>query len=399
MLKRSLFVLFWVSALAACGGDEEPSCQGANCGNNVGPVGTGDAGNSTPVVGATNSDSGAPAVTPGTTAGGVAAGGQAPGGVAAGGQAAGGQAAGGQAAGGQAAGGLTGGTKPSTGGLTGGGLPGGTTAGGGKDAGAPTPDVPSADAKPSAGCGKPAPMQGNAMIDVGGMARAYILALPANYDPMKPYKLIFAWHGLGGSADQIAKSGYYGLQSRAKDTVIFVTGQGLPTSGTASGAGAGGAGWANTNGQDVNFVKALYAQLQTTLCIDENRVFSTGMSYGGIMSNTLGCSMGDVFRAIAPMSGMGPGFGGRATCTGQVAVWMSNGDNDTVVSTSSERASKDFWVKSNHCMTTPMPTDPSPCQSFPGCDKGFPVTWCEFAGGHTVPQFAYAAIWTFFSQF
>jgi poly(3-hydroxybutyrate) depolymerase len=149
----------------------------------------------------------------------------------------------------------------------------------------------------------------------------------------------------------------------------------------------------------VAFVKALYARLQTQLCIDEERVFSVGMSYGGIMSNTLGCTMGDVFRAIAPMSGSGPGFGGRATCTGQVAVWMSNGDNDTVVSTASERASKDFWVKTNHCQTQSMPVEPSPCVAFTGCDQGYPVTWCEFMGGHTVPSFSPAAIWTFFSQF
>jgi poly(3-hydroxybutyrate) depolymerase len=33
-------------------------------------------------------------------------------------------------------------------------------------------------------------------------------------------------------------------------------------------------------------------------------VFSVGMSYGRIMSDTLGCQMGDVFRAFAPMPGL-----------------------------------------------------------------------------------------------
>jgi poly(3-hydroxybutyrate) depolymerase len=289
------------------------------------------------------------------------------------------------------------------------------TTGGGADAAMPAPDagakdsgapsvgagndggttVPTGQPKPSAGCGMAAPMAGDATIDVGGSPRAYILALPQNYDPMKPYRLIFAWHGLGGSAQQIARGGYYGLQSRSQNSAIFVAGQGLDTMALGTTA----PGWPNTNGQDVAFVKALFARLQTTLCIDESRVFSVGMSYGGIMSNTLGCQMGGVFRAIAPMSGSGPGYGGRATCMSQVAVWMSNGDNDTVVSTSSERASKDFWVKANHCQTTSMPTEPSPCVAFQGCDQGFPVTWCEFMGGHTVPSFASGAIWTFFSQF
>jgi poly(3-hydroxybutyrate) depolymerase len=248
--------------------------------------------------------------------------------------------------------------------------------------------------KPSPGCGKPAPMAGNASIDVMGTARDYILALPASYDPAKPYKLIFAWHGLGGSAQMIA-SNWYGLKQRSMDSAIFVAGQGLATMTNVGD----GAGWANTNGQDVAFVKALYAQLQSQLCFDENRVFSIGMSYGGIMSNTLGCQMGDVFRAIAPMSGSGPGFGGRAICVGQVAVWQSHGDNDTVVATSSGKASSDFWVKANHCQMQTMPVDPSPCVEYQGCDADLPVTFCLFPGGHMVPSFASAAIWTFFSKF
>lgn len=252
--------------------------------------------------------------------------------------------------------------------------------------------------KPSAGCGKPAPMAGMASIDIMGTSRDYILALPQGYDPSKPYRLIFAWHGLGGSAQQIASSGYYGLSRMSQNSAIFVAGQGLPTMSSLSDMPQ--PGWPNTNGQDVAFVKALYAQLQGSLCIDENRVFSTGMSYGGIMSNTLGCQMGDVLRAIAPMSGSGPGFGGRATCVGQVAVWQSHGDNDTVVSTMSGLASRDFWVKANHCQAdNPTPVDPMPCVAYSGCDKDLPVTFCEFMGGHMVPSFASAAIWKFFSQF
>ncbi|MEY4508499.1 MAG: hypothetical protein RLZZ450_621 [Pseudomonadota bacterium] len=262
------------------------------------------------------------------------------------------------------------------------------------DSSAP-PAPPSGETKPSAGCSAAAPMAGTATIDVMGTAREYILTLPKSYDPAKPYKLVFAWHGLGGTAAQIART-FYGLMSQANDSTIFVAGQGLETSNSVGS----GPGWPNTGGQDVAFVKALYARLQTQLCIDENRVFSVGMSYGDIMSNTLGCQMGDVFRAIAPMSGSGPGYGGRgASCVGDVAVWMSHGDNDTVVATASGEQSRDFWANANHCQMSPTPTEPSPCVAYQGCDPGRPVTWCEFVGGHTVPPFASKAIWTFFSQF
>jgi poly(3-hydroxybutyrate) depolymerase len=240
------------------------------------------------------------------------------------------------------------------------------------------------------------PASGNFTIDVDGTQREYIVKIPDAYDAGTAYKLVFAWHGLGGTAAQIAmgfRGGYYGLENRANGTTIFVAGQGLET------MNGGGAGWPNTNGRDVAFVRALLDWLRSSYCIDEERIFSVGMSYGGIMSNTLGCALGDVFRAIAPMSGSGPRFFGGGNCVGQVAAWLSHGNMDEVVTFESGVGSRDHWIETNHCTTETMPVGPETCVAYQGCDDGFPVHWCEFDGGHTVPPFASEAIWNFFSQF
>jgi polyhydroxybutyrate depolymerase len=242
------------------------------------------------------------------------------------------------------------------------------------------------------------PQSGTFTIDVAGTAREYIVELPDGYDPSTPHKLIFAWHGLGGSAEQVAggfSGGFYGLANRAGGTAIFVAGQGLQTE-TPIGNGAG---WPNTDGRDVAFVRALVDWLRTNYCIDDERIFSVGMSYGGIMSNTLGCQMGDVFRAIAPMAGSGPRTFGGAMCVGQVAAWMSHGNTDEIVTFESGQASRDHWLTTNHCDATTEPVSPDPCVAYQGCDDGHPVHFCEFDGGHTVPSFASEAIWTFFSMF
>ena len=269
---------------------------------------------------------------------------------------------------------------------------GGASAGAGGSLGMPPPAG-------STGCGASDwPDGGDFMIDVAGTPREYIVALPDGYESGTPYKLIFAWHGLGGSASQIAGGfggGYYGLQNRAAGTAIFVAGQGLQTE-TSIGNGAG---WPNTDGRDVAFVRALVDLLRGQYCIDDERIFSVGMSYGGIMSNTLGCQMGDVFRAIAPMSGSGPRTFGGAMCVGQVAAWLSHGNTDEIVTFASGEGSRDHWVMSNHCDATTAPVTPDPCVAYQGCDDGHPVHWCEFDGGHTVPQFASEAIWSFFSMF
>ena len=265
-------------------------------------------------------------------------------------------------------------------------------------AGQPTmePPVEQPPAMPSSGCGASEwPMSGEHMIDVDGTPRLYIVKIPDAYDANMPYRLIFAWHGLGGTAQQIAsgfRGGYYGLETRAAGSAIFVAGQGLETM-------SGGAGWPNTGGRDIAFVRAMLDWLRASYCIDEERIFSTGMSYGGIMSNTVGCQLGDVFRAIAPIAGSGPRSFGGAMCVGQVAAWIAHGNMDTVVSFESGVASRDYWIGSNHCGMETMPVTPDGCVAYQGCDEGHPVHWCEHDGAHTVPTFASDGIWAFFSQF
>jgi poly(3-hydroxybutyrate) depolymerase len=234
------------------------------------------------------------------------------------------------------------------------------------------------------------PASGTYRIDVNGLEREYNIKLPANYDPNKPYRLVFAWHWLTGTAARVQSAGYYGLESRSAGTTIFAAGQGIDSSGGTD------YGWPDSNGRDVAFARALLDWIRTRYCIDNERIFSTGWSYGGMFSNRLGCVMGDVFLAIAPMSGSGPP---RSTCVGQVAAWIAHGDQDATVSLSSGQGSRDHWATANHCTMTTMPTDPSPCVAYQGCNSGLPVHWCVFPGGHTQPSFGSAAIWSFFSQF
>jgi poly(3-hydroxybutyrate) depolymerase len=265
--------------------------------------------------------------------------------------------------------------------------------GGSKSDATPPNDVmtPPTDA-PSSGCGKATwPASGNFNIDIGGTMRAYIVKIPANYDTNKPHRLVFAWHGLGGTAQQIAQFGYYQLESLSAGSAIFVSGQGLET--------GSGAGWPNTGGQDVNFVRSLVDWMKTNYCVDQARIFSVGMSYGGIMSNTLGCQMGGIFRAIAPMAGSGPFQFGASACVGQVAAWLTHGTADTVVGYDAGVGSKETWRTRNHCQGTSAATTPSPCVAYDGCDPGYPVHWCSWDGGHTIPSFSAGAIWNFFAQF
>ncbi|XXX77492.1 prolyl oligopeptidase family serine peptidase [Sorangium sp. So ce134] len=241
----------------------------------------------------------------------------------------------------------------------------------------------------SAGCGSAtAPSSGRFSIDVGGSTREYILAVPDDYDSSHPYRLIFAWHPRGGSAEQVATGfggGYYGLQGRADGSAIFVSPEGLDQ------------GWANTGGRDIAFLRAMLDRFRAELCIDETRIFSTGFSYGGMMSYAIGCAMGDDFRAIASMSGAL--YSGCEDGDSPVAMWGAHGDADDVVPVAQGRSARDVFIERNHCDQQTTPVEPSPCVSYSGCDAGYPVVWCEFSGGHAPQNNSGESIWNFFSQF
>lgn len=245
---------------------------------------------------------------------------------------------------------------------------------------------------PSAGCGKtPTLKSGTATIDVDGTAREYILQLPSDYDSSKPYKLIFGLHWRGGQASDVATGGsaglgnYYGLEALADGSAIFVSPNGLDN------------GWANTGGRDINFIKAILAAFQADLCIDLDRIFSVGFSYGGMMSFAIACDMGDVFRAVAPLSGAL--YSGCGNGSAPIALWGSHGTTDEVVPINDGRAGLQEVLDRNHCGTETTPTAPDNCVTYTGCDEGYPVTWCEFNGGHGPQRWQTQPIWEFFSQF
>jgi poly(3-hydroxybutyrate) depolymerase len=208
---------------------------------------------------------------------------------------------------------------------------------------------------------------------VDGTARSFYVQLPSNYSASTPHPVVFQFHWLGGTAEQALT--FYQLNSLMPNA-IFVTPQGLVADD------AGDDGWPNTNGQDVDFTKAMIQYVETNYCVDTGRIFSTGFSYGGIMSITLGCQMSDVFRAIAPESGMNINYYPACNPTHPIAVWQSEGNSDTTVTPANAQAANNIFVTADGCSSTTAAVNPSPCVEYQGCQTGYPVTWCLFNGGH-----------------
>jgi poly(3-hydroxybutyrate) depolymerase len=257
------------------------------------------------------------------------------------------------------------------------------------DGGTPPP-VNGDPAVPSASCGMSGtPMSGRIDIEVDGAQRHFVVKGPTNYDSSKPYRLVLAWHGLGGTAMQTASS-FFGLASRAGSAAVFIAGQAL-----TGGSQGGLASW-SYDGKDANYTRKLIEWAKTNYCIDEKRIFSIGVSNGGFMSNIVACQVGDLIRGMASIAGGGPKPWIMAACKGRVAAWITHGSQDNNVPFSYGEGSRDQWAQTNHCGMMTQPVMPGSCVEYQGCDPGYPVWFCEHGGGHTVPSFTAESAWEFF---
>lgn len=253
--------------------------------------------------------------------------------------------------------------------------------------------VTATQGKTSPGCGISTSLKtGNFTESINGANRRWMIDVPANYDPNKPYRLIFVWHPLGGSGSQVVNGGFNGLKSLSQGSAIFATADGLQGSNNETS----GTGWWNVNGGDMKLVQAMLDKINNGLCIDQERIFSTGFSFGGMMSYTLPFEF-NVFRAIAPCSGKTGVIDYTTKYTNPVPILAFHGNTDTFVATNLGKAFFDRYAARNSCGTQTRAVTPTGCVEYQGCTAS--STWCLFNGGHTTWSEQPAAIWKFFSQF
>ena len=240
----------------------------------------------------------------------------------------------------------------------------------------------------SSGCGFSSGFTtGERTIMSNGVERVYYLKLPASYDYNTTYPLVFGFHGTGGNYTSFTENTYYNLHGVVGEEAILVYPNALLNSNEVTQ-------W--NYDTDLIFFDDLFQELESNLCIDVWKVFTTGHSSGGGMSHFLGCERGDVLRAIGPVAGSLVDYLG---CIGQVAVIQIQGSEDTIVPLGMVIPTRDYWVAINSCNSeeTHVGVDPI-CVAYDDCDLNFPVQYCEHTGGHEWPDFAGDAIWDFFES-
>jgi polyhydroxybutyrate depolymerase len=259
----------------------------------------------------------------------------------------------------------------------------------------PTPGETPAPAPAPARCAGKEALSGDLewTVTAGGQERRVRVHLPGTYAPDRALPVVLSFHGYTSTAreqDALAR------MSRKADEAGFIAVHPEGTGGQQSWNGGACCGDATKNDvDDVAFVSALLDELETRLCVDDRRVFATGMSNGGFLSHRLACEMSERIAAIAPVAGVI----GVSSCAPKrpMSVMQFHGTLDTLVPYNgsltsgfpSVNATVDGWAKRSACVGSPreiVRQRDVVCTRYETCAGGAEVALCTVTGGgHTWP--------------
>ena len=217
-------------------------------------------------------------------------------------------------------------------------------------------------------------------LTFGGLDRTYDVHIPASYTGTTPVPLVMTIHGAHNTTAMVRTwSKMNAVSDQSGFIVVYPQGVDCWNAGFTIGGCAAAP-------DDVGFLKAVVADVESHACIDPKRVYATGISNGSMMSQYLACQASDVFAAVAGVSG-----GAQCrTIPRPVPLFYVHGTQDMTISYSSAQPDVDGWVMRDGCSTTPMETynmGSTKCVTYGGCREGAEVVFCTVTGmGHCWPE-------------
>ncbi|MBN2305478.1 MAG: hypothetical protein JXQ72_13415, partial [Anaerolineae bacterium] len=277
----------------------------------------------------------------------------------------------------------------------------------------------------------------------GPNPRGYMLYVPPSYDPAEPMPLVLALHGRPGTATGTAY--LYDLNRVAAEEGFIA----VYPEGQLVVAGERGREWNYTRGtpgyqtgevDDVAFLDTVIDDIALSVNVDRQRVYVTGFSNGGFMTQRLACEAAGTYAAFAEVgSALFPHF--ITVCEDQppVPILIMHGTADASIPWEglvirdqvlhySVPDTMIFWAIHDKCEPNAVdysvipPQDPAPTTSvhrylFTECAPGTEVLYYVIeGGGHNLPGLpdrlepeiasqvntdihASKVIWEFLSQF
>lgn len=224
-----------------------------------------------------------------------------------------------------------------------------------------------------------------------------MLHVPTSYDGSHAVPLVLDFHGGGGNAETQARTSEFGTLADEKGFIVaYPNGTGKHDDKLLTWNGGTCCAYAvEHNIDDVGFIRALIAELETKHKIDPKRIYATGLSNGAIFSFRLACDASNIFAAIAPVSGTlnylrcNPGqpvsvIEFHGTEDSHIGYNGGSGPDSLVdVPFKSVKNSIDFWLNVDQCNQTPQTESFSDIQhdAYSNCADGTAIELYTIIGG------------------
>ena len=232
-------------------------------------------------------------------------------------------------------------------------------------------------------------------VTVDGKKRTFIMHVPSAYDGSKPVPLVVDYHPVMGSGSNQLNGTTYKAQTDPEGVISL-----YPDGTKSADSRKMGPGWnvgpCCSDDDDVKFSREMIKFVETKVCIDKKRVYATGFSMGGGMTNHVACFMSDVFAAVAPAA-MDLNKTNSAKCNPErpISIIMFRGTADNVcryqggdsgyndgLNFLGAEGNFRFWAEKNGCVGTPTKNSDG-CQEYSNCQDGTKVVLCtKKNGGH-----------------
>ncbi|MBV9854043.1 MAG: hypothetical protein JOY82_05900 [Streptosporangiaceae bacterium] len=174
------------------------------------------------------------------------------------------------------------------------------------DSGNPVTDQP----VQTTGCGHSHPTSTfTRTLDVNGLRREYLVHLPPGVSAATPLPAVIYFHGGGRApADWLSivdmHSGFSQLADQERFIAVYPLGSTRPTDGRVGwNTGSAPLVTYDSRADDVLFVSRMLDDLQAIACVDNARIYATGFSSGGSMTDVLACHLAGRIAAFAPVEG------------------------------------------------------------------------------------------------
>ena len=184
-------------------------------------------------------------------------------------------------------------------------------------------------------------------LDWEGRERTYFVHLPLEHKRTARMPVLFHLHGGGGTAKNTPKLTFGAFNRLAdREGFIVVYPQGVKKQWNDGRKGDISVAH-KKNIDDVGFITQIVKVLNTNYNINNNKIYTTGMSNGGFMSTRLLCERPDIFRGGAVLTAqIAVAFEAQCQPSQGVAVLVMNGTDDTIVPYNGGEVRPFKWSKS-----------------------------------------------------